>query len=270
MGIIAIGGIIFAFFWTLIWLQCHSVYKLSDLMAAMILGYIFSCLFIFCKADADFLIPTFNYYFIIICGITMVTVLYFSVITIYGVIVINAMVGATFVVLTLLFIFDGNLQYAFVDNWRRIRDDQFRNALVFPHMEFVGEFRIKWNKSFENVALKIWVQSKLARQNGKNNLFFIPDWICVVLWLVILCLGIEIQKRILVHYFSYGILQHENYYRGQRSLRIFRDPEQEPLIAAQRSVSSDDVFLSPRSNTRFMASISNRQHWSIVQSKTHD
>lgn len=125
--------------WIRTLLQCHAIYRLTDVMAAIILGYSFSCLILFGSADAAFFVSSLSYYLVLGSGILVITLWYFSLLAVCGVIIMNIMVGCTFIVLTLLFIFDGNLQYAFVNNWRRIRDDDFRYALNFPHLEVVGE-----------------------------------------------------------------------------------------------------------------------------------
>lgn len=120
---------------------CHAIYRLTDFMAAIILGYTFSCLILFGSADAVFFVSSVNYYLLLLAGVLLLTLWYFTLLAVCGVIIMNVMVGSTFIVLTLLFIFDGNLQYAFVNNWRRLRDDEFRFALCFPHLEVVGKKR---------------------------------------------------------------------------------------------------------------------------------
>lgn len=135
LGVVMVGT------WIRTLLQCHAIYRLTDFMAAIILGYTFSCLILFGSADAAFFVSSVNYYLVLLTGVILLTLWYFSLLAVCGVIIMNIMVGATFTVLTLLFIFDGNLQYAFVNNWRRIRDDDFRYAFCFTHLEVVGKIR---------------------------------------------------------------------------------------------------------------------------------
>lgn len=136
---VAIGlGVVLIATWIRTLLRCHAIYRLTDFMAAIILGYTLSCIILFGTADAGFLVNSVNYYLLLATGILLITLWYFSLLAVCGVIIMNVMVGSCFIVLTLLFIFDGNLQYAFVNNWRRIRDNDFRYALIFPHMEAVG------------------------------------------------------------------------------------------------------------------------------------
>lgn len=129
--------------WMRILLRCHAIYRLTDFMAAIVLGYTLSCMILFGTADAEFLVSSINYFLLLSTGILLITLWYFSLLAACGVIIMNIMVGSTFIVLTLLFIFDGNLQYAFVNNWRRIRDNEFRFALCFPHLEAVGNIKDK-------------------------------------------------------------------------------------------------------------------------------
>lgn len=212
---IAIGlGVVLVGTWIRTLLQCHAIYRLTDFMAAIILGYTFSCLILFGSADAGFMVSSVNYYLVLSAGVLLITLWYFSLLAVCGVIIMNIMVGCTFIVLTLLFIFDGNLQYAFVNNWRRIRDDDFRYALSFPHLEVV-------------------------------------DWISICLWWVIFGFGLCFQRK----------CECAGDAHRPRSPRIFRDPEQQPLIAGViGSGDSNDVFLSPRSNSLFLSSISERSH----------
>lgn len=132
-------GVVLVGYWVRLLLQCHAIYRITDFMAAIILGYSFSCLILFGSADAAFFLSTANYYLVLSAGVLLITLWYFSLLAVCGVIMMNIMVGCTFIVLTLLFIFDGNLQYAFVNNWRRIRDEDFRYAFCFPHLEVVGK-----------------------------------------------------------------------------------------------------------------------------------
>lgn len=133
LGVVLVGT------WIRTLLECHAIYRLTDFMASIILGYTFSCLVLFGSSDAAFFVSSLNYYLVLSAGVLLITLWYFSLLAVCGVIIMNIMVGCTFIVLTLLFIFDGNLQYAFVNNWRRIRDDDFRFALSFPHLEVVGK-----------------------------------------------------------------------------------------------------------------------------------
>lgn len=134
-------------------------------MAAIILGYTFSCLILFGSADAPFFVSSVNYYLVLCSGILLITLWYFSLLAVCGVIIMNIMVGCTFIVLTLLFIFDGNLQYAYVNNWRRIRNDDFRYALCFPHLEVVGEFYCicKETKECNNIIFRLDLHRPLVR-----------------------------------------------------------------------------------------------------------
>lgn len=229
----AIGlGIVLTATWIRTLLRCHAIYRLTDFMAAIILGYTFACVILFGTADAGFLVNSVNYYLLLATGVLLITLWYFSLLAVCGVIIMNVMVGSCFIVLTLLFIFDGNLQYAFVNNWRRIRDNDFRYALIFPHMEVVGN-----------------AEHKGARVHSNAIIVYLPDWISVVLWVVIFAFGLCFQRKCKCI---------DN--RPHNPMpRIFRDPEQRPLIARLTSSGdSNDVFLSPRSNSAYLNSLSQR------------
>lgn len=76
----------------------------------------------------------------------------------------------------------------------------------------------------------------------------LPDWISIVLWVVIFCFGLCFQRK----------CECAGDARRQEP-RIFRDPEQRPLIAGViNSGDSNDVFLSPTSNSVFLNSLSER------------
>lgn len=73
---------------------------------------------------------------------------------------------------------------------------------------------------------------------------FPSDWISIALWMVIFCFGLCFQRK----------CQCSGNARQNRMTRIFRDPEQRPLIARMiSSGDSNDVFLSPRSNSDFLS-----------------
>lgn len=143
LGTTAIFGCVLVAGWTYILLNCDQIYRLTDFMAAVVLGYTLSCFILYGSADAEFLTSSWTYALVMLAGVLLITLWYFSILAACGVIAINVIVGSFFVVSTLLFIFDGNLQYAFVNNWRRIKEADFRYAIQFPHLVAVGKTN-KW------------------------------------------------------------------------------------------------------------------------------
>lgn len=87
------------------------------------------------------------------------------------------------------------------------------------------------------------------RVHSNAIIVYLPDWISVVLWVVIFAFGLCFQRKCKCI---------DN--RPHNPMpRIFRDPEQRPLIARLTSSGdSNDVFLSPRSNSAFLNSLSQR------------
>lgn len=80
-------------------------------------------------------------------------------------------------------------------------------------------------------------------------MIIILDWISIALWVVIFAFGLCFQRKCKCI---------ENRPRNPGP-RIFRDPEQRPLIVRLTSSGdSNDVFLSPRSNSAFLNSLSQR------------
>ncbi|GAB0098464.1 transmembrane 7 superfamily member 3 [Sergentomyia squamirostris] len=210
MVIIIVGGVIFAISWTILWLQCHSVTEVADILASIINGYTLACLFLYWFGDWNMMESPMNYWMLFSVFIFSVSLLSFP-LSRRGAIVNSALQGAIYMSITLLFMFDGNLQYAIINNWRRLKEASFANATIIAHLDLVDHF-------------------------------------CAIIWAMSVMSGIFIQTRIVDGGCSCF---------GRRSTRPprHRDEEVQPLIArlTARELGSDDVFLSPQSNSRFMS-----------------
>ncbi|XP_059614377.1 transmembrane 7 superfamily member 3-like [Phlebotomus argentipes] len=207
--IMIVGVIVFSVVWTTVWLQCHSVSNVADILGSFLNGYTVACLVLYMFGDMKIL-ESESYYWMVFClVIPSVSVLSFP-LSRRGAIVNTALLGSTFMALTLLFMFDGNLHYAIINNWRRLKDKSFSQAILNPHLDIV-------------------------------------DCFCIAVWLMAFASSIFIQTRLIDSGCACW---------GPHNVRVlrFRDQEARPLIArlTKRDLGSDDVFLSPRSNSRFM------------------
>uniref|UniRef100_A0A1B0GHL9 TM7S3/TM198-like domain-containing protein n=1 Tax=Lutzomyia longipalpis TaxID=7200 RepID=A0A1B0GHL9_LUTLO len=212
MVIVMLGGLIFAIAWTVLWLQCHSVTEVADILGSVINGYGLSCLVLYAFGDMRIL-ESHTYYWMVFCLVLPSAAVLSFPLSRRGAIVSTALQGSFFMSITLLFMFDGNIHYAVINNWRRLKDTSFTYAIINPHLDIV-------------------------------------DCFCIVVWLMAFISSIFIQTRLM----DGGC----PCWRRQR-VRVlrYRDQEAQPLIArlTARELGSDDVFLSPRSNSRFM------QYW---------
>uniref|UniRef100_A0A1B0D900 Uncharacterized protein n=1 Tax=Phlebotomus papatasi TaxID=29031 RepID=A0A1B0D900_PHLPP len=135
--IIIVGGIVFAITWTLLWLQCHSVSEVADILGSILNGYCLACLVLYAFGDMRILESHTYYWMVFSLIVFCVSILTFP-LTRRGAIVITALLGSFFMGITLLFMFDGNLHYAIINNWRRLKDKSFSYAILNPHLDIVG------------------------------------------------------------------------------------------------------------------------------------
>lgn len=128
--------------WSLIWLLIFKTIKLNvkirEIFQNLLLGWLFSCYFLYIVGNADFLINIINYW-MIFTTVIIITVCIFTPFTNWGVLWTTSLLGSFYVSLSCTFIFKSNLIYAILNNIRRTFVAEFNFVNIRLHFGIPGK-----------------------------------------------------------------------------------------------------------------------------------
>lgn len=134
--------ILLLIFWSLIWLLIFKTIKFSvkarEIIPNLLLGWLFSCYFLYIIGNADFLINSINYW-LIFTTVIIITVAIFIPFTNFGVLWTTSLLGSFYIGLSCTFIFKSNLIYAILNNIRRAFVPEYNYVNIRMHFGIPGK-----------------------------------------------------------------------------------------------------------------------------------
>lgn len=127
--------------WSLIWLLIFKIIKLNvkirEIIPNLLLGWLFSCFFLYIVGNADFIINSVSYW-MVFTTVIIITVAVFTPFTNWGVLWTTSMLGSFYVALASTFIFKSNLVYAILNNIRRAFVPEYNYVNIRMHFGIPG------------------------------------------------------------------------------------------------------------------------------------